>query len=122
MFFLHTVVRQGNEFRGMKPNQIQMVHGMLFRRTYVQYSDLMKFGPNDFRPRTLGNGVEVGPEMDIASYSRYIRQIDPTFNSTVLDKAFVRDIMEISDVQDRMLLLYMFQRFSVCVCVCVWYG
>lgn len=114
-FFLHTVVRHSNAFTGVKLNQIQMIHGMLFRRTYVQYSDITRFGARDFRAQILGNGVAVGPDMDLNSYSRYIKLVDPTFSATVITRNLARDVAEASCVQDRMLLLYMFQRFSVCM-------
>ena len=85
-----------------------MIHGMLFLRTFVRYPNITEFGARDFREQTLGNGTVVGPAMDVAVYGRYIKAIDPTFHATMVDKRLARDVAEISNVQDRMLLLYMF--------------
>lgn len=112
--FFALVVRQGNPFVGVKPNTIQCFNGILFLKTYVEYADIGEFNDCDFRERNVGNGITVGPNLDLKSYSRYMKIIDPTWYSTMTDKNLARDVAEISKVQDRMLLLTCFKD-SMCL-------
>lgn len=116
-FFLHIVTRTGNSFTGVNRNQIQYFNGILFRRTFVGYFDVTQMDGRAFRPQTLRNGAVVGPKLELKDFSKYLKVIDPEFAATMKDKNLIRDVAEISAIQDCMLLLWHHLKIQ-CVCVC----